>query len=186
MKSDLRKFFFAALFSLFALRPSPLVLAADGDPELTDLPLPKLVLPPEPPAGLRLPEPVVKDGEWRGLRCAVQEPRLAAFRHQDKWASFWQQAMTPYSPKLARVPQVDFDREMVVGVFLGEKGTPNFEIEIRKIRTEEREGGERVLVVRYKEIKKMQGVFTPPFAIQPYHLKKIPAFAGEVIFEKTR
>src|SRR5437879_3166700 len=42
------------------------------DPELSNTPLPKLVLPPEPPEGLRLPALIVKAGEWRGVQCAVQ------------------------------------------------------------------------------------------------------------------
>jgi len=157
------------------------------DPELSNTPLPKLVLPPpEPPAGLRLPDVIVKAGEWKGVQCAVREPRFAVFRHADKWSSFWENAMTPFSSRLAKVPPVNFDKDMVVGVFMGQMSTPHYEIEIRSIREESRPDTGKVLVVRYRDIKKMMGVFVPAFAVQPFHLKKVPAYSGEVVFLKVR
>src|SRR5262245_57477914 len=91
------------------------------DPEFTNTPLPKLVLPPEPPAGVRLPEIIVKADEWRGVQCGVRDARHAVFQHPDKWQAFWEKAMAPYSNRLAKVPPVDFAKDMVVGVFLGER-----------------------------------------------------------------
>jgi hypothetical protein len=155
------------------------------DPELSNTPLPKLVLPPEPPAQLSLPELIIKSDEWRGVQCGVSEPRFAVFRHADKWQTFWEKGMAPYSKRLAQVPSVDFQKDMVIGVFMGEMPEPFYEIEIRSIRQENRPAGE-VLVVRYREIKKMMGVFVPPFTVQPFHLKRVPLFDGEVVFQKVR
>jgi hypothetical protein len=156
------------------------------DPDLASETLPKLVLPPEPPPGLRLPEVVVKADEWRGVQCAVREPRHAVFQHADKWASFWTKALASYSRRLAKVPPVDFTKDMVVGVFMGERTTPYYEIEIRSIRMEDQKDGSKALVVRYREISKMQGVFIPPFAIQPFHMKRILRFDGPVLFTQVR
>ena len=177
---------------LSILVPQPSVLADDKDdlslidPELSSASLPKLVLPPEPPPGLRLPEVVVKADEWRGVQCAVREPRFAVFQHADKWTSFWEKALAPYSNRLAKVPPVDFAKDMVVGVFMGERTTPYYEIEIRSIRPEDQKEAGKVLVVHYREISKMQGVFSPPFAVQPFDLKRIPRFDGRVIFTLVR
>jgi len=124
---------------LSPLTHHPSVLAEDSqdlqlvDPELSNTPLPKLVLPPEPPAGLRLPEIVVKSDEWRGVQCGVQEPRHAVFQHADKWQSFWEKAMAPYSSRLAKVPPIDFNKDMVVGVFLGERG--KLPLKLRSVRS---------------------------------------------------
>jgi hypothetical protein len=156
------------------------------DPELSNTPLPKLVLPPEAPDGLRLPELIVKADEWKGVQCGVLEQRDAVFRHADKWASFWEKALAPYSSQLAKVPVVDFGKDMVVGVFMGDRDRPSYEIEIRSIREENRPDAGKALVVRYREIAKMQGVFVPPFAVQPFHMKKVPKFEGQVIFLKVR
>jgi len=157
------------------------------DPELSQANIPKLVLPPrEPPASVRLQELVVKSDEWRGSQCGVIEPRFAVFRHADKWEAFWGKAMAPISIRLAKVPPVDFGKDMVIGVFMGEMPYPHYEIEIRSIRPEERPESGRVLVVRYREITRMMGVFVPPFAVQPFHMKKIPVFQGDVVFVKVK
>jgi hypothetical protein len=156
------------------------------DPEFANAPLPKLVLPPEPPARVRLPELVVKSDEWRGSQCGVTEPRWAVFRHSDKWAAFWEKALSPISPRLSKVPAVNFDKDMVVGVFMGEMPYPHYQIEIRSIREENRPDQGKVLVVRYRDITKMMGVFIPPFTVQPFHLKKVPSFDGRVVFLKVK
>jgi hypothetical protein len=157
------------------------------DPELSQANIPKLVLPPsEPPANVRLRELIVKSDEWQGSQCGVVDPRFAVFRHPDKWEVFWTRAMAPISPRLAAVPAVDFAKDMVVGVFMGEKPYPHYDIEIRSIRAEDRPDQGKVLVVRYREIKRMMGVFIPPFKVQPFHMKKVPAFPGQVVFLKVR
>src|SRR5438046_2845693 len=90
------------LMILLSSLVSPLSSLADDqdlslvDPELSNTPLPKLVLPPEPPASIRLPEIIVKSDEWRGVQCGVQEQRFAVFHHADKWQSFWEKALAPY------------------------------------------------------------------------------------------
>ena len=73
-----------------------------------------------------------------------------------------------------------------MGVFMGEKPDPYYDIEIRSIREENQPDNGKALVVRYREITKMSGVFVPPFAVQPFHLKKVPAYSGQVIFVKVR
>ena len=156
------------------------------DPELSQANIPQLVLPPkEPPASIRLQELVVKSDEWRGAQCGVVEPRQAVFRHADKWEAFWGKAMAPISRRLSKVPPVDFGKDMVVGVFMGEMPYPHYEIEIRSIREENRPEG-KALVVRYREITRMIGVFVPPFVVEPFHLRKVAAYDGPVVFLKVK
>src|SRR5689334_18756349 len=78
--------FFLFAWTLFAEETPQSLLGATTsqedlslvDPELSQTPLPKLVLPPpEPPARVHLPELVVKSDEWRGVQCGVSEPRVA-------------------------------------------------------------------------------------------------------------
>jgi hypothetical protein len=156
------------------------------DPELSNAPLPQLVLPPEPPPGLRLPDLVIKKDERRGVQCAVKDERHAVFQHADKWTAFWEKALAPFSSRLAKVPSVDFDKDMVVGVFMGERTKPSYEIVIRSVRMEDQKEGGKALVVRYREISKMQAVFIPPFAIQPFDLKRVPRYDGRVVFTQVR
>jgi len=157
------------------------------DPELTRSVAPPPAQLPEPPPRVRLPRVVADAKQWRGPQCGVTEPRFAVFRHADKWRTFWKTGMRPYlPPQLAPAPPVDFSKEMVVGVFMGEKPIPNYEIEILSIRKESLPGRPPALVVRYRDIAKMSGVFVPPFAVQPFHLEKVPAYDGPVLFLAAR
>jgi len=69
---------------------------------------------------------------------------------------------------------------------LGQKSRPNFEIEIRSIKMENQPDETKAVVIRFREVHRMQGVFVPPFAIQPFHLKRVNRFDGPVIFKQVR
>jgi hypothetical protein len=155
------------------------------DPEMNVL---KMVAPApvEPPFQVHLPKAISTDRQWRGVQCGVTEPRQAVFKHADKWQSFWNKGLAPYSVKFEKMPPIDFEKDMVVGVFLGERDYPYFEIEIRSIKMEDRSGQGNVLVVRYREIDHMSGVFTPSFSIQPFDMKKVPLFNGPIEFVQVQ
>ena len=80
----------------------------------------------------RLSMATVEKGQRSGIREALQ----TVIRNRDEWNAFWKRhASTNTPPALA--PIVDFDREMVVGIFLGEKSTGGYEVEI--VRAERRD-----------------------------------------------
>lgn len=153
--------------------------------ELDNSILENLPKPVEPPAQVRLPPMVVKRGEWRGSQCGITKPAHLAFRNAEDWQKFWTLAMAPYSPRLQQVPSVDFTKDMVVGVFRGEQPYPNSQISIHSAKPEAFENG-TALVVRFRNVDQMQGIFSPPFAVQPFHLLKIPVFPGQVVFQPVK
>lgn len=143
---------------------------------LQDLPAPE-------PVGnaANLPKMIITRDEWQGGLCGIAHPAHAVFRHRGTWEQFWTQAVRPYAPHQVEVPTVDFQKDMVLAVFAGEKPTPGYEIRMLSVKVQE-EGGEKLLVVRFKNEQKMRGVFNPPLTIRPFHLKRVPAFAGRVLF----
>lgn len=156
------------------------------DPELVHSVAPPPVLSPEAPPSFRLPEVIADSRQWRGLRCGVTLPRYALFRHDDKWKSFWEKGIAPYaSGRWIRAPEIDFSKDMVVGVFLGERPDPHYGVEIRSVKPLP-DSDPPVKVVRYREIRHMIGVFTPSLPVQPFHLRKIPRFDGDVVFEPVK
>ncbi len=191
-KSDLSAFVFLLSFfcsavafpdtSLFSGTTSQALV----DPELTHSVATPPAQVPEPPPQLHLPELISDSKQWRGPQCGVTEPRFAVFRHADKWEAFWKKGMAPYLPRrLSEPPKVDFDKDMVVGVFLGEQRDPHYGIEIRSIRPT-RAPAAPALRIQYRDIHTMSGVFNPPFPVQPYHLRRVPRFDGEVQFEALK
>lgn len=175
-------------FAAGVLSAEPVNLAApkmiDPDAQGALAPVPLTLV--EPPKGVRLPGAVARKDEWRGVRCGVIEPAFASFTSPEKWESFWLRGAAPYAPVFRELPKIDFSRDMVVGVFMGEQPQPFYEIEIRSIDKEASSSGLETLVIRYREIRKMTGLFAPNFPVQPFHLKRIPAWSGRLRFEKTR
>jgi hypothetical protein len=153
--------------------------------ELDNSILENLPQPVEPPAHVRLPPMVVKRGEWRGSQCGITRPAQLVFRTPENWQKFWALAMAPYSERLRQVPPVDFSKEMIVGVFRGEQPYPNAQISIHSAKPEPFENG-TTLVVRFRDVDQMQGIFSPPFSVQPFHLLKIPAFSGQIVFQTIK
>ncbi|HVO33704.1 MAG TPA: hypothetical protein VMU17_07295 [Elusimicrobiota bacterium] len=140
----------------------------------------------QPPPMVHLPEVIVEKDQWRGVQCGVTEPREAVFRHDDKWRSFWERGLAPYSSRLKTIPEIDFAKEMVVAVFLGDRDTPNHEVEILSIKPREFADQGKKLVVRYREVVRMEGVWVPPFRVQPFHMRRVPVWSGPIVFEQVK
>jgi hypothetical protein len=110
----------------------------------------------------------------KGAESAVESPRQVTVRTPSEWAALWR-AHSAERP----LPQVDFTRDMVVGVFLGTRPTGGFAVEI--VGTRQDHGS---LVVEYRETRPGRDQITAQVITAPYHLVRIPRFAGGVTFEQ--
>jgi hypothetical protein len=111
----------------------------------------------------------------QGSQSGIDEARQVIVRSASEWTALWR----VHSPDRAR-PDVDFSREMIVGVFMGSRPTAGFAIEIRGTRES---GG--VLIVQYRETLPPARAMTAQILTMPYHLVAIPTRPGEVKFEKV-
>jgi hypothetical protein len=111
----------------------------------------------------------------QGNQSGVDEARQVVVRSASEWTALWRL----HSPDRAR-PEVDFSREMVVGVFMGSRPTAGFEVEIRGTRES---GG--ALIVQYRETLPAARAMTAQILTMPYHLVAVPTRSGEVKFEKV-
>jgi hypothetical protein len=153
--------------------------------EIDPLLLDNLPEPTEPPARVQLHSRIGKD-QWQGSQSGITTPSQGVFRRQAYWEKFWTLAIHPYNPRMPKTPPViDFEKNMVVGIFMGSKPHPGFQIDIRSVETRPL-GAQHVLNVKYKNITKMESVFTPPFVVQPFHLRVVPAFSGVAEFEEEK
>jgi len=102
--------------------------------------------------------------EWKGSHCGYTKPERLVIKTEDQWREVWEKMHRLRLPTPER-PKIDFEREMVVAVFMGQRKTGGYEIEITEI--EERKG-EIIVEVEEKE--------PPPESIramaltQPYHI----------------
>jgi hypothetical protein len=111
----------------------------------------------------------------KGSASDVSAARQVTVRDRDAWTSLWRAHRTTRSP-----PDVDFSREMVVGVFLGSRPTAGFAVEIVAYR----EAGDGV-VVQYRETTPAPDAITAQVIVSPYHLVAIPKRMGTVTFEQA-
>src|SRR6266513_1940080 len=125
-------------------------------------------------AGAALPFSTVAKGAASG----ILEPLQVAIRTRDEWVAFWaRHTRTQVQPPPA--PPVDFSREMAVGIFLGERATGGYEVEITKV-----ERGGPGLRIHYRTKRPDPGAMVTQARTQPYHLIKLKREESPLVFSR--
>jgi protease stability complex PrcB-like protein len=110
----------------------------------------------------------------RGSQSNIDAPSKVVVRSTAEWAKLWK---THNFDKPE--PRVDFDKEMVVGVFMGSRPTGGYTVEI--VSLADKDG---TLVVSYRETSPRPGTMAAQVLTFPYHLIATAKRSGEVKFEK--
>jgi hypothetical protein len=101
----------------------------------------------------------------KGYRSGVREPLQTIARNQAEWDSLWKKHSVEKNPPPP--PFIDFKRQIVVAVFLGEKPTGGYDVEI--IRAEQSDGA---LVLHYREKSPLPGIAIQALT-QPFHIIQV-------------
>jgi hypothetical protein len=104
-----------------------------------------------------------------GVRSGVREPSQIAIRSQTEWQNLWRQH-TSTSTAPAPLPPVDFEKEIIAAVFLGEKPTGGYGVEISSA-----EVADSSLTVFVKETSPKPGAILTQAINQPFHIVRIEA-----------
>lgn len=112
---------------------------------------------------------------WTGLFCGVDSPSQLIFRDQKSWKGFWSKGIASFVRSKKTVPAVDFSKNMVVGIFAGERNFSEGGVEILKADPP---------VIWYQDIKRVKGIFTQDATIRPYCLRVVPHYKGDILFRK--
>jgi hypothetical protein len=115
----------------------------------------------------------------KDYRSGIRGPLQTVIRDQDEWNAFWKRhSSTDANP--APAPIVDFGREMVVGIFLGEKPTSGYEVEI--VRAERSDSS---LYFYYREESPRPGAMVTQALTQPFHLVNVAKYQNpQIIFRR--
>jgi protease stability complex PrcB-like protein len=111
----------------------------------------------------------------KGVRSGVREPSQIAVRSQSEWQKLWRQH-TSTSTVPAPLPVVDFDKEMVAAVFLGEKPSGGYGVEISSA-----EVADSSLTVFVKETSPKPGAIVTQAINQPFHIVRIETAGVETV-----
>ena len=112
----------------------------------------------------------------KGFVSGMHEPAQIVIRSRDAWAAVWgRHTRAQVQPPSA--PPVDFSRDMVVGIFMGQRGTGGYEIEITRV-----ERADSQLRVYYRSKDPEPGAMVTQMLTQPYHVIKLPRHGGPLVF----
>ena len=115
----------------------------------------------------------------KGYRSGIKERRFGiVISTEEEWERLWTLHKSTVSPA-PKVPAVDFQQEMIVAVFSGEKRTGGYGIEIRKIEEDREKGQLRVFFLETEPPPRSMVIqaFT-----QPFHLVTLQTFDLTVDF----
>lgn len=115
-----------------------------------------------------IPPPVALRTLDKGAYSGVRERLATVIRTEDAWRTLWQWHVAGVEPR-RDLPGVDFSREMVVAVFVGEQRTGGALVEVLGATVE---GG--VLRVRVRETPAPPGGIGLSVLTQPFHLVLLP------------
>jgi hypothetical protein len=108
----------------------------------------------------------------RGDASGQQTARQVTIRTAAEWKALW----NDHAPT-EKMPQVDFAKTMVVGIFLGSKPSAGHDVEIVGVRMQDTE-----LLVEYVQRQPGRGTMVAQILTEPFHLVSVPAQAGPVRF----
>ena len=112
----------------------------------------------------------------KGLASGVGQPTQIVVRSQNEWTALWSRHMrAPSAPPPP--PSVDFSRDMVVALFMGERPTGGYAIEVTRI--ERTDAG---LAVHYRTTRPDPSAMQMQVLTQPFHLITLLRVDDSVMF----
>ena len=108
----------------------------------------------------------------KGDASGQQIGRQVTIRTAAEWKALWKE----HAPT-EKMPEVDFTRNMVVGIFLGSKPSAGHDVTIVGVRAQDKE-----LIVEYVQKQPARGTMAAQILTEPYHLVSVPQHPGTVRF----
>lgn len=105
----------------------------------------------------------------------IEDARQAVAKTEAEWLALWR-AHNPAAP----APKVDFNKRIVVGVFLGTRPSAGYSVEISGTKADG-----KALLVEWREFPPKPGNLSAQLLTSPAHLVTIPKFDGAIKFQKV-
>jgi hypothetical protein len=122
----------------------------------------------------------------RGANSGYPTASHMVIDNSEEWADVWQQHTSDFIPP-PPVPGVDFTDNQVVAVFMGEKCTGGYSMEILTVETKISEQEDLTLLVITVAYRQPQpGDIVQEVITHPYHIITIPQLAAnKVLFQQA-
>jgi hypothetical protein len=117
--------------------------------------------------------PIIK--QWSGANSAQTSPKQEIARDVESWQSLWK-TMRGKSIPLPELPEVDFQKHMVIGVFMGSRPTGGYSVHITRIMKKD------TMIVSVRETAPGPGDLVSMALTAPYHVVVVPRSDKPVAF----
>ena len=121
-----------------------------------------------------LPAEPATPRRWKGNDTAIRRSGEIVVKNDRQWIQFWSEHR-PHEP----APEVDFTKDMVVGVFAGTRPADPFAVEIVGTR-----GVGQELIVDFRERTPPTGTVAINVSVYPYDIQAVPRSSMKVKFNK--
>jgi len=118
--------------------------------------------------------------EWTGSGSGIKNRVLQAIKDEKEWRDLWNYHTRDQQPK-PEVPGVDFNRNMVIALFAGERPTGGYSIRISRIKQASLQ-----LQVFYQETAPQKKSRVIQAFTQPFHMRVIEKSAMPVTFQEGK
>ena len=139
-----------------------------------------IALPSDSSPTLGLPTTIMDTSQWQGSQCGIGSQGFMIIRDSGTWDAFWRQTMLPFSSHFRKLPQIDFSKDMVIGVFRGRSHDPFQGIRLISGFLQPENDGQTVFIVRFQRFNYPRAVFAPSIEVSPFHLHKYRRFDGPI------
>lgn len=112
--------------------------------------------------------------EWVGHYCGIKKAERSVIRDETDWGALWKRMGIS-------APVVDFKREMTLALFMGERRTGGYSVQILGYSVSKKE-----ILVRYRETRPPRGAMVTLALTQPHHIVLIEKSHLPVRFKKVR
>jgi len=119
--------------------------------------------------------PVTFRSVGKGYRSGVRAPLQVVARSQNEWTALWREHASGDSSSRPP-PAIDFEKEVVVALFLGERPTGGYDVQIS--RAEQTNDG---LIIYYREKDPPPGGMVIQALTQPFHIVRIIGEVNSVV-----
>ena len=113
--------------------------------------------------------------QWKGSFCLIKDSREIVLSERDVWRTLWHEM----NGEDSKTPRVDFDRQMVVGIFLGEKPVAGYTVSLLPAKEENGQ-----IVIHYVVAEPPANQPAATVIVHPYHLMTIPKTDKKIVFIK--
>jgi len=121
--------------------------------------------------------PIIK--QWSGGYSGVRTPGQEVVKDAEAWKTLWNRVNSNRRPA-PKPPEVDFEMQTVVAVFMGTRNSGGYGIRVDKVI----DGGEKT-IVRVKKSSPPPGAMVTMAITQPYDIVAIPKSDRPIEFKNV-